>query len=105
MRVRRERSGKRSRPASIDKAATVRKYDELGWLRVYDDLGGLNVGDRLWRRTISLIYRRFFNHLCVSWGHRGDGRVRRIAADMTPRSDLLIVQPRRLGPVSLHCFR
>ena len=104
MRVRRERSGRR-RPASIYKAARARKYDELDWLRVYDDLGGLNVGDNLWHRIISLIYRRFFNRLCVSWGHRGDVRGRRIAAGITPRSDLLIVQPRRLSAVPLHCFR
>jgi hypothetical protein len=69
----------------------MRKYDELHWLRIHDDLGGLNVGDSLRRRTIRLICRRFFNHLCVGWGHCGDGRVRRIAFGITPGSDLLII--------------
>jgi hypothetical protein len=105
MRVRGERAGKRRRPASIGKAARVRKDDELDWLRVDDDLRRLNVGDSLWRRIISLNYRRFFNHLCVSRSHRGDGRGRRIAAGITPRSDLLIVQPSRLSPHTLHRFR
>ena len=105
MRIRRERAGMGRRPASIDEAARVRKYDELGRRRIYNDLGGLNVGDSFWRRLISLNYRRFFNHLRVGWGSCGDGTVRRTGAGLTPRSDLLIVQPRRLSPVPLHCFR
>jgi formyltetrahydrofolate synthetase len=92
-------------PTSIDKAARVRKYDELGWLRVYDDLGGLNVGDSLWRRIINLNYRRFLSRLRVGWGNCGDGTVRRTGAGITPRSDLLIVQLRRESPGLLHCFR
>ena len=98
IRVRCERSGSRVGPATICMAAALRKYDELDWLWVDDDLGGLNVGDRFWRRIVGLIDRRFFNRLGVRRGHRGDGRV-------TPGSDLLIVQPRRLSPVAFHRFR
>ena len=105
MRTRRERAVMRGRPASIDKAATVRKCDELGRLSVYDGRGWLNVGDSLWRRIISLNYRRFLSHLGVRRRHRGAGTVRKTGAGLTPRSDLLIVQPRRLSPVPLDCLR
>ena len=104
MRIRGEHSGMRRRPASTVKAARLRKYDELGRLRVYDDLGGLNVDDSLWRRITSLNHRRFFNHLRVGWGNCGDGTVPRTGADITARSDLLIVQLGRESPVPLHCF-
>ena len=104
MRIRRERAVMRCRPASIGKAARVRKGDELCRL-VYDNLGWLNVGDSLRLGINSLNYRRFLGHLRVGWRNCGDGTVRKTGAGITPRSDLLIVQPRRLGPVPLHCFR
>ena len=97
MRIRRERAVMRRRAASIVKAATVRKSDELDRL-VDDDLGGLNVGDRLWRRLIRLNYRRFLGHLRVGWRNCCGGTVRKTGAGNTPRSDLLIVQLRRREP-------
>jgi hypothetical protein len=85
IRIRRERAGLRGRPASIVKAARVRKSGERNRLRIHDDLGGLNVGDGLGRRIIGLNDRRFLNHLRVGW------RIRRNGAGITPRSNLLVV--------------
>jgi hypothetical protein len=87
MRIRREPAGMSCRPASTDKAARLRKYND-GRLRVDDELGGLNVGDRLWRRIITLNYLRFLSDLRVGWGN---GCVRRTGADRTSRSNLLVV--------------
>jgi hypothetical protein len=78
----------RCRPASTDKAPRVRKYDDRNRLTVNDDLGGLNVGDSLWRRLITLNYLRFWSYLGVG---RGNGNVRGTGADITSRSDLLVV--------------
>lgn len=104
MRTRRDRAGMRCRLASIDEGATGRIYDERR-LGVYDGLGWLNIGDSLWRWIIRLNYRRFWSRLRVGWRDCGAGTVRKTGAGLTPRSDLLIIQPRRLSPVPLHCFR
>ncbi|MEY2488363.1 MAG: hypothetical protein QOC70_305 [Verrucomicrobiota bacterium] len=94
-------AGGKRRSASIRKAVTVGKHDELR-LRVDDELVRLNVGDRLWRRVIRN-YLRFLSHFRIGWRSRGDGIVFKTQTGVTPRSDLLIVLLRRQSRVLLHC--